>query len=177
MPPGAWAAAGSVRQHVLPARWKDWASPGSGSHWRNRPPPRQRNFQYSRPLVEDGATVGVVTSNFHIFRSLLLAKSAGFTQVCGIAAPLWRMDASTLHGAGIYDVYGRKFSEEMCYDGISAKEKEATSKTAFIRKGEFYGNTTQWRREGTDRENGTSSGDPLRGKIHCRAFSDQSGTV
>ena len=45
------------------------------------------NFQYSRPLVEDGATVGVVTSNFHIFRSLLLAKSAGFTQVCGIAAP------------------------------------------------------------------------------------------
>ena len=30
-------------------------------------------------------------------------------------------------------------SEEMCYDGISAKEKEATSKTAFIRKGSFYG--------------------------------------
>lgn len=45
------------------------------------------NFQYSRPLAEDGATVGVVTSNFHIFRSLLLAKSAGFTKVCGIAAP------------------------------------------------------------------------------------------
>lgn len=41
---GAWAAVGSVRQHVLPARWKDWASPGSGSHWRNRPPPRQRIF-------------------------------------------------------------------------------------------------------------------------------------
>ena len=45
------------------------------------------NFQYSRRLVTDGMTVGIVTSNFHIFRSLLLAKKAGFTQVCGIAAP------------------------------------------------------------------------------------------
>ena len=32
------------------------------------------------------ANVGIVTSNFHVFRSLRLAKKLGIRHVCGIAA-------------------------------------------------------------------------------------------
>ena len=32
-------------------------------------------------------TVGVVTNNFHVYRSMRIAKKSGYLQVCGIAAP------------------------------------------------------------------------------------------
>ncbi len=45
------------------------------------------NMQFSRRLVEDSASVGIVTSNFHVFRSMMTARKAGFSDICGIAAP------------------------------------------------------------------------------------------
>ena len=37
---------------------------------------------------------------------------------------------------------GMSITSQKNFNIMSAKEKEATSKTAFIRKGSFYGNTT-----------------------------------
>ena len=57
-------------------------------------------------------------------------------------------EAAVKAGLQVYQpekVRDRKFIEileKLSPDVISAKEKEATSKTAFIRKGSFYGNTT-----------------------------------
>ena len=45
------------------------------------------NMRFSRRLVEEDVCVGIVTSNFHVFRSVLLARAAGYFDVCGIAAP------------------------------------------------------------------------------------------
>ncbi len=45
------------------------------------------NLIFSGELIEDGASVGIVTNNFHIYRSLHLARAQGYTRVCGIAAP------------------------------------------------------------------------------------------
>ena len=46
------------------------------------------NMKYSYRLLNDkDVSVGIVTSNFHVYRSVLSAKSAGFKEVYGIAAP------------------------------------------------------------------------------------------
>ena len=45
------------------------------------------NMAFSKALIErDDAAVGIVTNNFHIWRSLRLARRAGLTNVHGIAA-------------------------------------------------------------------------------------------
>ena len=45
------------------------------------------NIAYSMELIErKDMSVGIVTNNFHVFRGVMLAKAAGFTDVCGIAA-------------------------------------------------------------------------------------------
>ncbi len=45
------------------------------------------NMRYSRALIDrDDAAVGIVTNNYHIWRSLRLARRAGLTNVHGIAA-------------------------------------------------------------------------------------------
>lgn len=47
-----------------------------------------QNLQFSRKLIPAGVTkVGIVTSNFHVYRSICLAKSQGFPDAVGIAAP------------------------------------------------------------------------------------------
>lgn len=45
------------------------------------------NIAYSMELIGDtDASVGIVTNNFHVFRGVRLARTAGFEDVCGIAA-------------------------------------------------------------------------------------------
>ena len=45
------------------------------------------NLRFSKGLLEDSASVGIVTNNFHVFRAERLAAGQGYGQVCGIAAP------------------------------------------------------------------------------------------
>lgn len=45
------------------------------------------NIRYSLEYMKDGASIGVVTSNFHMFRALQIAKGEGLTNICGISAP------------------------------------------------------------------------------------------
>ncbi|NCB91211.1 MAG: YdcF family protein [Clostridia bacterium] len=46
------------------------------------------NLKNSQLLLnEEQSTVGIVTNNFHVYRSIRLAKKFGYVQVCGIAAP------------------------------------------------------------------------------------------
>lgn len=46
------------------------------------------NIQNSMQMLDPGTdTVGIVTNNFHLFRSCAVAKKAGIRNVCGIAAP------------------------------------------------------------------------------------------
>lgn len=46
------------------------------------------NMSYSIRYIEDkDALVGIVTNNFHLFRSKLLAKAKGLNNVCGISSP------------------------------------------------------------------------------------------
>ena len=42
------------------------------------------NLRNSRALIPEGASVGLVTNNFHIFRALALARNQGWTDVRGI---------------------------------------------------------------------------------------------
>lgn len=46
------------------------------------------NLQFSSQLYEDlsGSRVGIVSSNFHIFRALAIAKKCGYTDITGIPA-------------------------------------------------------------------------------------------
>ena len=45
------------------------------------------NIAYSKELIgRTDVSVGIVTNNFHVFRGVRLAKTAGFEDVCGIAA-------------------------------------------------------------------------------------------
>lgn len=45
------------------------------------------NIAYSMALIgSKDVSVGIVTNNFHVFRGVRLAKAAGLTDVCGIAA-------------------------------------------------------------------------------------------
>jgi uncharacterized SAM-binding protein YcdF (DUF218 family) len=48
----------------------------------------QENLMFSSRLapVKEAAT-GLVTQNFHLYRSLRLAKKQGYENLCGIAAP------------------------------------------------------------------------------------------
>lgn len=46
------------------------------------------NIAFSAGLIgSTDVSVGIVTNNFHVFRGVQLARHAGFTRVCGIAAP------------------------------------------------------------------------------------------
>ena len=45
------------------------------------------NMTFSKPLIaRDDAAVGIVTNNYHVWRSMRLARQAGLTNVHGIAA-------------------------------------------------------------------------------------------
>ena len=46
------------------------------------------NLEFSKKFFDqERDTVGIVTNNFHVYRSMRIAKKAGYLQVCGIAAP------------------------------------------------------------------------------------------
>lgn len=45
------------------------------------------NLRYSFELIEEGRTIGIVTSNFHIFRAVKIAEKIFGVPVSGIAAP------------------------------------------------------------------------------------------
>lgn len=48
----------------------------------------QQNIAYSLALMDSpDSSVGIVTNNFHVFRSVGLAKKQGMANACGIAAP------------------------------------------------------------------------------------------
>ena len=44
------------------------------------------NLRFSKELIKEGASVGIVTNNFHMFRGVAIAKKQGYTDVCGIPA-------------------------------------------------------------------------------------------
>lgn len=46
----------------------------------------KENILFSKELMEEGASVGLVTNNFHVFRALQSARKYGLENVCGIAA-------------------------------------------------------------------------------------------
>lgn len=47
----------------------------------------KQNLKFSSEYINiEEETVGIVTSNFHIYRSIKLAKKQGYANVCGIAA-------------------------------------------------------------------------------------------
>lgn len=46
----------------------------------------EENMLFSKALIEEGSSVGIVTNNFHLFRGLQMARNAGITDACGIAA-------------------------------------------------------------------------------------------
>ena len=45
------------------------------------------NISNSRHLIEPGASVGIVTNDFHVFRAVQTAKRYGLSKAVGIAAP------------------------------------------------------------------------------------------
>lgn len=45
------------------------------------------NLRFSKAFLEEGASVGIVTNNFHVYRAERLAAGQEYGQVCGIAAP------------------------------------------------------------------------------------------
>jgi len=48
----------------------------------------EQNMRYSVQFIEDkNDKVGIVTSNFHIFRAKLLARAKGLNNICGAASP------------------------------------------------------------------------------------------
>lgn len=44
----------------------------------------QQNLLFSRDLIPEGASIGLVSNNFHIFRALHLAQEAGYEDVHGV---------------------------------------------------------------------------------------------
>ena len=42
------------------------------------------NLRFSRVLIPENASVGLVTNNFHIFRALALARNQGWEDVHGV---------------------------------------------------------------------------------------------
>ena len=45
------------------------------------------NLRFSQAFIEKGASVGIVTNNFHVYRAERLAAGQGYGRVQGIAAP------------------------------------------------------------------------------------------
>ncbi|HJA93962.1 MAG TPA: YdcF family protein [Candidatus Eisenbergiella merdipullorum] len=45
------------------------------------------NLQFSRAFIPKGASVGIVTNNFHVYRAERLAEGQGYGKTEGIAAP------------------------------------------------------------------------------------------
>ncbi|MBE5901388.1 MAG: YdcF family protein [Lachnospiraceae bacterium] len=45
------------------------------------------NIKNSRHLIEQGASVGIITNDFHVFRAVQTAKRYGLSNAVGIAAP------------------------------------------------------------------------------------------
>ena len=46
------------------------------------------NIENSMQFIPKGASVGIVTNNFHVYRAVETAKRCGLERVCGIAAGL-----------------------------------------------------------------------------------------
>lgn len=46
----------------------------------------EQNMEYSKTLIKDGASVGIITNDFHLFRAKQIARKYGLDNVCGIAA-------------------------------------------------------------------------------------------
>lgn len=46
----------------------------------------EENIKNSRPMIEEGAKIGIVTNNFHVFRALQIARGQGLKKICGIPA-------------------------------------------------------------------------------------------
>lgn len=46
----------------------------------------EQNMEYSRALIKDGASVGIITNDFHLFRAKQIARKYGLDNICGIAA-------------------------------------------------------------------------------------------
>ena len=46
----------------------------------------EQNMEYSRALIKDWASVGIITNDFHLFRAKQIARKYGLDNVCGIAA-------------------------------------------------------------------------------------------
>lgn len=44
------------------------------------------NLRFSMDMLPEGASVGIVTNNFHVFRAMQLARLLGYTNTVGIAA-------------------------------------------------------------------------------------------
>lgn len=54
----------------------------------NRSSNTKENMDFSAALLDPAHDrIGIVTNNFHLFRSLALARKAGCANICGIAAP------------------------------------------------------------------------------------------
>lgn len=48
----------------------------------------KQNLRFSRKYMDyRHDEVGIITNNFHVYRSILLARRCGYQKVCGIAAP------------------------------------------------------------------------------------------
>lgn len=46
----------------------------------------EENIRNSSRMIKEGASVGIITNDFHVFRALQTAKAQGLKNVCGIAA-------------------------------------------------------------------------------------------
>lgn len=54
----------------------------------NRSTTTEENLENSKAYLDaEHDRIGIVTNNFHVYRGVALAKSAGYRKVCGIAAP------------------------------------------------------------------------------------------
>lgn len=46
----------------------------------------EENIRNSSRMIKDGASVGIITNDFHVFRAIQTAEAQGLKNVCGIAA-------------------------------------------------------------------------------------------
>ena len=46
----------------------------------------EENLRFGRKFLPEGAKVGIITNDFHMFRALQIAKKQGLSDVCGLAA-------------------------------------------------------------------------------------------
>lgn len=51
----------------------------------------EENIANSMKYIREGASVGIVTNDFHVFRALQIARSQGLSNVTGISAGSMRM--------------------------------------------------------------------------------------